>query len=132
MRRSLTVAVFSVALAYGSLAAASEGAAGPALVPMDEIVVPIVDGARAYGRLRIKLVILAHNAAAIPTLQMDMPALRETALIAAAEFARIHASPFAPVDAQRLSRDISTAMTGHDRNHAIARILLVSVSAVRS
>lgn len=129
MRHILTIAATSVALAQASPAAANEGAAGPAFVPMEEIVVPIIDGARAYGRLRVKLVILAHDAAAIPAVQAGMPALRETALVATAEFARLYASPFAPVDAQRLSRDISAAMALHDKDHAIERVLLVRVSA---
>ncbi|KQS02020.1 hypothetical protein ASG11_14545 [Sphingomonas sp. Leaf357] len=132
MRRPLYLAATAIALAQGSTADASEGAAGPAFVPMAEIVVPIVDGAQAYGRLRIKLVLLAHDAASVAPIQAQMPAMRETALIAAAEFARLHASPFAPIDARRLAQAISTAMIAQGKDHLFTRVLLVGVFAERS
>ena len=132
MRRTLYLAAASVLLAQGGAAVAGEGGAEPAFLPMTDIVVPIVDGSRAHGRLRVRIVIMARDAAAIASLQTQMPELRETALVAAAEFARLHASPFAPVDAKRLSNDLSAAFKARDPEHFIARILLVGVSAARS
>jgi hypothetical protein len=132
MRRTHYVAATAIALVQGTAVSASEGLGGPTLVQMQEIVVPIVDGARAYGRLRIKLVLLARDAAAIPPIEARMPELRETALIAAAEFAKFYASPFAPIDARRLAHDISSALTAQDKEHVISRILLVGVLAERT
>jgi len=132
MRPIQYLAVSAIALAQGTMVSANEGAAGPALVTMKEIVVPIVDGSRAYGRLRIRLVLLAHDASAVAPLEARMPELRETALIAAAEFARFYASPFAPIDAARLAKDVGAALAAHDADRAITRVLLIGVYAERS
>ena len=133
MRRTRYLAATALVLSHGTVASANGGAAaGPSLLPMKEIVVPIVDGSRAYGRLRVKLVLVTHDAASLAPLEARMPELRETALIAAAEFARFYASPFAPVDAARLARDVGAALTSRDTNHAISRVLLVGVFAERT
>ena len=132
MRRTRYLAATALVLSHGTVASANGGAAtGPSLL-LKEIVVPIVDGSRAYGRLRVKLVLVAHDAAAIAPLEAQMPELRETALIAAAEFARFYASPFAPVDAARLARDVGAALTSRDTGHAISRVLIVGVFAERT
>ncbi len=133
MRRTRYLAATALVLSQGSVASANGGAAaGLSLLPMKEIVVPIVDGARAYGRLRIRLVLVTHDAASVAPLEARMPELRETALIAAAEFARFYASPFAPVDAARLARDVGAALTARDTSHAISRVLVVGVFAERN
>jgi len=121
---SLLVASQAVAASEGG------GAGGPALVAMPELVVPIVEGARAGGRLRLKLVLRATDAAAAARLQATMPALREVSLLATAEFARLHASPFVPVDARRLAAEVGGALRARD--HGIAQVLVVEVSAARA
>jgi len=106
------------------------GPGGPALVAMPELVVPIVEGARAGGRLRLKLVLRATDAAAAARLQAAMPSLREASLLATAEFARLYASPFAPVDARRLADEVGGALRARDGG--IAQVLVVEVSAARA
>lgn len=134
MRQTLRVAAASLVVASSAPGIGSDGGAGGgvALVPMDEIIVPIVDGARAGGRLRVKLVLEAHDAGAAARITAALPAWRETSVIAAAEFARLYASPMSPVDAQRLARDIATALRAQDKDHSITRVLLVEVAAVRA
>lgn len=129
MRQILIPATIAVVFAQASLARASEGGGKAAFVPLDEIVVPIVDGTRAYGRLRIKIVLIPHNPAALPLMTARVPQLRETALVATAEFARLYATPFAPVDAQRLSNDISVSLAARDRDHTVSRVLVVKLVA---
>jgi len=127
--------LLAASLLVASPAAASggsegAGSGGPALVAMPELVVPIVEGARAGGRLRLKLVLRATDPAAAARLEAMMPSLRETSLLATAEFARLHASPFAPVDARRLARDVGGALRARDGG--IAQVLVVEVSAARA
>lgn len=134
MRQTLCVAAASLVVASSvpGLASDGGGATGVALVPMDEIVVPIVDGARAGGRLRVKLVLEAHDAGAAARITATLPMWREASVIATAEFARLYASPMSPVDAQRLARDIAAALHAQDKDHAVMRVLLVEVAAVRA
>lgn len=131
MRHAVYLAATALVLTQGSTVSANGGGGtgAPSLVPMKEIIVPIVDGARAYGRLRVKLVLLAHDAAAMHPIETNMPKLRETAVAATAEFARLYASPFTPVDAERLTKDIFSALAAQNADHAISRILVVQVMA---
>lgn len=113
-------------------AAVAEGAVadGLNLVPMGELVVPIVEGARANGRLRLRLVLRAGTAADAARLQATLPALREASVAAAAEFARLYASPLTPVDARQLARDIGAALRARD--HGVAMVLVIEVAAFRA
>jgi len=109
----------------------SEGAKpSPLFVTMAPLDVPIVEGDRADGRLKVALVLEAGDASAASALDGRQPELREAALAAASEFARLHASPAAPVDARRLAGDVSTALRRVDAT--IVRVLLVEVAARRA
>lgn len=127
-RSALTVSTLAVA----SLAAIAPGHAQQAkaetLVPMEEISVPIVDAGRIDGVLRVSIVLEARDAAGAASLAQRMPELRAAGLGAAIEFARLHASPFTPVNVRKLSDALTPALRGVDPG--IARILIVKVSAL--
>jgi hypothetical protein len=122
-----------LALATGPAPAFASGGAqgvpGMALVPMTELVVPIVDGDQPNGRLRMKLVLRVADTAAGSRLEAEMPRLRERAIATASEFARLRASPFVAVDARRLADDMAGGLRQGDA--AIVSVLLVEVSARR-
>jgi len=92
--------------------------------------VPIVEGARADGTLRIKLVLEARDAPTAEKLTSTLPLLRAAALAAGIEFARLYASPMMPVDVARLSADLTAALRRQEPG--IARVLIVEVAAARA
>lgn len=128
VRSSLPVS----AIVAASLAAAVPGHAQQApaetFVAMQEISVPIVDAGRIDGVLRVSVVLEAKDAAGAAGLARRMPELRAAGLGAAIEFARLHATPFTPVDVRRLSGMMAPALHGVDP--AITRVLIVKVSAL--
>ena len=109
----------------------SEGAKpSPLFVTMAPLDVPIVEGDRADGRLKVKLVLQAADVAGAGAIETRRPELREAALVASIEFARLHASASTPVDARRLAQDVSMALRRVDPT--IAAVLLVEVAARRA
>ena len=133
MRSPLFPVIAAVVASQGGSVsgAGSDSAAAPVfLLPMPPLDVPIVEGDRADGRLRLKLVLRADDEAGLARLRAAMPSLRETVLATASEFARLYATPFASVNAQRLARTMEAALRG--RNDAIRSVLLVEVAAVRA
>ncbi|HEU0065912.1 MAG TPA: hypothetical protein VFQ57_01590 [Sphingomonas sp.] len=117
-------------IALPAQAPASGGGGGEGalhLVPMREMRVPIVAGQRTEGRLMFTVVLQAHDAAGAARLEAQMPALREVLLADASEFARLYASPFTPVDAQRMAHEFTTVL--HHQDAAVASVLLVKVAA---
>jgi hypothetical protein len=130
MRSSLyAAAIASVAASHGAIAAGSASEEGVHLVTMTGLDVPIVEGDRAEGRLRLKIVLRAADEAGAARLTDSMPLLRETALATTSEFARLYASPYAPVDARRLAADLHAAL--HAQDPGLQSVLLVEVSALR-
>jgi len=116
----------------GAMASGGGGGGTEALylVPMDEIRVPIIDGSRTDGALRLKLVLEAADGAAADKATASLPVLRSAAVATALEFARLYASPFMPVDASRLTEQMTVAL--HAQDARISRVLLVEVAATRS
>ena len=102
----------------------------PLFVTLDPLDVPIVEGDRADGRLKLNLVLQGADDAAAAAIDTRRPALREAALAAAIEFARLHASPSTPVDARRLAADVTTALRRIDPT--IRAVLVVEVAARRA
>ena len=133
MRKSIAL-LAAAALANAAIAAAAPEGAEPRgeahFVPMDELSVPIVDGARADGTLRVKLVLDMADAAAAEEAGARLPALRANALAAAMEFARLYASPMTPVNVDRLASGMTTALRRGDGR--VARVLVVEVEASRA
>jgi hypothetical protein len=94
---------------------------------MDEISVPIIDASRINGVLRVSITLEAGDAVSAAELGGRMPELRAAALAATLEFARLHASPFAPVDVSRLAAALTPALS--HVSPSISRVLIVKVAA---
>lgn len=131
-RSTLTAPAAFMATAVASVMGVAPGHAQTAeaatFVTMDEISVPIVDTARIDGVLRIRIVLQAHDTDGAAILARRMPELRAASLAAAIEFARLHASPFTPVDVRKLTATLAPTLRGVDAN--IAKVLIVKVSAL--
>lgn len=108
--------------------APAEGGGTPLLVEITPIVVPIIGSGRIDGSLRLKLVLSARDDAALARLNAHLPKLRAASVAGAIEFARLHASTQAPVDAAKLRSMLTTAL--HTQDAGVADTLIVEVSAV--
>lgn len=132
MSRFLLILLTLIPLAVPLPAAASGhgggGEGGPQFVEISELRVPIVQGDRADGRLLVTLALKVDDPAEAAAITGAMPMVRERAMMAASEFARLHASPFLPVDAQRLAHAIDGAL--HDHVPGAYMLLVTKVSAV--
>jgi hypothetical protein len=129
---ALALGAAALPLPGGTAQASGGGGGGEGLhlVPMDEIVVPIVDADRVQGSLRFKIVLDAGNDAVAQKVTAELPMLRSAALGAALEFARLEASALRAVDAEQLDHDLTTALKGAE--HDLSRVLIVEVAASRS
>ncbi|MET1754382.1 hypothetical protein ABVV53_02720 [Novosphingobium sp. RD2P27] len=134
MRKAITMAGAALTLAGGGTVAATAGAdktenaaLEPHLVPMQEIAVPIIDGDRLDGTFRVKTFLAADDAEAAERIEAALPRLRSASLAAALEFSRLHASPFRPVDAEMLSKDLTEALQSEEPG--VTRALVVEVVA---
>lgn len=102
-------------------------AANPMMVPMDEIAVPIIDGAHMEGILRFTLVLRAQDSAAAARLTTSIAKLRSVAMIAGMDFARLRASPYNAVDVRSLIQSLDRALKAADPG--ISQALIVRVGA---
>ena len=133
MRRSLATLALTTALVPfpgGGAQASGGGGAGTGglnLVPMTEVVVPIIEADRVAGNMRFKLVLEAHDAATAARATAEMPELREATVAAALEFARLNASGLRAVDAERLDHDLNAALKAAEPG--VSRVLIVEVAA---
>lgn len=113
------------------MAQAADGDEGPAafpyLVPMDEIMVPIVESDRISGAFRFKLVLAARDGENLTRLRYGVPTLRAAGIAAGLEFARLDVSAFRPVDAVKFSRQLSETLSALEP--ALARVLIVELAA---
>lgn len=116
-----------LALAPFPVRAEGGGSGAPGFVPMDEIVVPIIDGSQLQGKLRFTLVLRANDAAAAAAIGREVARLRSVAVAAGLEFASLRVSPWKPVDAARLARSLNEAL--HAAMPQVAQALIVRVSA---
>jgi hypothetical protein len=105
----------------------STGTDGLNLVPMTEVVVPIIEADRLAGNMRFKLVLETQDAASAAKATAEMPALRETTVAAALEFARLNASGLRAVDAERLDHDLNAALKAAEPG--VSRVLIVEIAA---
>lgn len=134
MRKTLAVAGAALTLAgTGAIATASTGdpadnaAVEPHLVPMQEVALPIIDGDRLEGTLRVTMVLATADAAAAERVTAALPRLRSASLATALEFSRLHASPLRAVDAEMLSEDLTAALKQEEPG--VTRALIVNVAA---
>ena len=124
----MTAAAVSALLpAGGALAAGDVPTDELHLVPMAEITVPIVDGDRLEGQLRVKLVLDTGSSRLARDVKAAMPELRFASIAAASEFSRLHASGLRAVDVGRLGADLDAAL--RRQNPGIRRVLIVEVAA---
>jgi hypothetical protein len=122
-----------LAPATGPASAATDGRVTEGelhIIDLAEFNVPIIDASRADGRLLVKLAVETHGTAAAEGIKARLPALRAESLAATLEFARLHASPLTPVDAERLASDLTSAL--HRSGSRIERVLIVGIRAQRS
>ncbi len=130
MRKAVLTALIALsALAAGDNAAARPGPQpGGLFVKLNEITTPIFGESRVEGALSVTLIVQAADQKTADALKAQMPELRAVSLAATLEFARLYASGFLPVNAERLSADLNAALK---RNHpGIVRVLIVKVGAV--
>ena len=127
-RSALTVSAFAAVSLASAAPVHAEETQAASFVAMEEISVPIVDAGRIDGVLRVSVVLQARDVAGAARLARKMPELRAAGLGAAIEFARLHASPFTPVNVHKLAGTLEPALRGVDGT--IARILIVKVSAL--
>lgn len=129
-RRPMFIGMMAALSGAGVLVApvrASEGGGTGIMVPMDEIAVPIIDGAHMGGILRFTLVLRAHDSTAATRLTGSMVKLRSVAMIAGLDFARLRASPYSAVDVWSLLTSLDKALKSADPG--IAQALIVRVGA---
>ena len=112
-----------------ALAADGGGERVPALVPMDEITVPIIDGSRMEGVLRFTIVLRAHDDVAAAVLTKQISRLRSAALVAGLDFARLRASPYRAVDVRKLALMLDGALKAVDSGVEKALIIRVGAAA---
>ena len=124
---ALSCGVATVAAAAGD---GNTGKDGAHMLAMEALTVPIIDGSRADGTLRVKLVLQMADASAVDTASTMLPPLRAASLAAALEFARLYATPMTPVDVERLAGDLTTAL--HRQDPTVTRVLIVEVAATRA
>lgn len=109
------------------LMAASNGAApvpDAAFKSLAPVTVAIVDGGQIQGQLKVSLAVSGADQAA---LDRGVPLIRAAAISALSEHARLRATPYAPVNAEALSRDLDQSV-----RHAapgVSKVLLVRVEA---
>ncbi len=116
-------------LLAGPARAAESAAGGPALVPMEEIAVPILDGPRMAGVLRFTLVLRAHDAASAADISRQIARLRSAALVTGLDFARLRASPYRAVDVRQLAQMLDAALKATDAGVEQALIVRVGAAA---
>lgn len=105
--------------------AEDEAAQPPVFVPIEGLQVPIIESGEMRGRLRLEIVLEGVSTAALPAIRRDLPRFRDQALSAVLEHARLHVSPFAAVDAVRLSATLDTTL----KDPSLKRILIVKAAA---
>jgi hypothetical protein len=135
VRRSLAALALTTALlpfpGGGAHASGGEGGSGGLnLVPMDEVIVPIIEADRVAGNMRFKLVLEASNAETAARTTAEMPELREATVSAALEFARLNASGLRAIDAGQLDHDLNAALKAVEPG--LSRVLIVEVAAAQS
>ena len=137
MRRSVAALALTTALvpfpgggAQASGNSVGTVAGGVNLLPMEEVVVPIIEADRIAGNMRVKLVIEASSVEALSRAVAGMPKLREATVATALEFARLNASGMRAVDAGRLDHDLNAALRAVEPG--VSRALIVEIAASRS
>lgn len=94
------------------------------LVAVEAILVPIVDGGRVEGTLEVKVVLRTSDA---NSASAQLPQIRAELRQAAAEYARLHVSPWQAVDSASLAAALDAA-----NRHATPAVLGTLLLEVRA
>ena len=131
LKRSAAVLALGVATSAGGANNDSPPppAHAPELVDMEFVEVPIIDGDRIEGQLRVHLVLNAGSVPAAERVTGALPRLRAATLLTMVEFARLHASPYRAVNSEKLSRTLTEALQREEP--AVGEVLIVEVGAKR-
>ena len=125
----------AAAAALGSATAAG-GAGGEAydkaptelaLVKLEPMAVPIVDGDHVQGELRVHLYLSAKDAASAGEMGPQMPRLRAATFATMMDFARLYASPYRAVDSAQLAKELTAAL--RKENPGVYEVLITAVAA---
>lgn len=81
----------------------------PALVPLEPIAVPIVDHGEMLGRLELRAMWRSEEADGSALAQSRLPQLRAALVEAAADHARLVATPSRPIDPSALAASLGQA-----------------------
>ena len=117
--------VLAVAVATAAGRPVVRGPNPSAFVPMDNIVVPIVDANHVEGTLDFILVIAASDDAAATRIKAASASMRSRAMTAGLEFSRLYATRLSAVDAPQLARELDKALKKD--NDDVQKVLLVEV-----
>ncbi|MCJ8157715.1 hypothetical protein [Sphingomonas sp. LaA6.9] len=125
-----TAALSVLAMSPSAVAADPAGIASDTVhfVPLERIMTPIFGVSRIEGELDLAVVVEANSAASAEAIRTRMPEMRAASLAASLEFSRLHASGFAPVNAEQLSADLTAALK--PIHPGLNRVLIVKVSAL--
>lgn len=124
---ALTLAVTGTVMATSRVQDTGPATTEPHLVPMKEMEVPIIDGDRLDGALRVKTVLSTSDAESAERITAALPRLRSASLAAALEFSRLHASQMRAVNAEMLSEYLTRELKSVDSG--ISNALIVEVAA---
>jgi hypothetical protein len=119
--------LLALALAASPAAGNEGGGGGASVVPVAELRVPIFDGGRFSGTLRIQTALDYADPAQGAGAAVHAPMFRDAVLSAGLEFARLHVSAFTPIDAALLSRTLTDAARTVDPH--VRKVLILDVSA---
>ncbi|WP_010161071.1 hypothetical protein [Sphingomonas sp. PAMC 26617] len=126
MPRAAGSLVFALLAVLPAPAPAAEGGAA-SVVPVAELRVPILDAGRFAGTLRVQSALDYADPADGKAATERAPELRAAALAAGLDFARLHVSALAPIDAALLSETLTRAARSVDPH--VRRVLILDVSA---
>jgi hypothetical protein len=119
--------LLALALAASPATGNEGGGGGASVVPVAELRVPIFDGGRFSGTLRIQTALDYADPAQGAGAAVHAPMFRDAVMSAGLEFARLHVSAFTPIDAALLSRTLTDAARTVDPH--VRKVLILDVSA---
>lgn len=100
----------------------------PKLLPLQPIIVPIINSDRIEGALHVSLVLSAASDVGLERLTEREPKLRAALVAELIEFSRLYASTQMPVNAAQLRTLLTNASRAQDKE--VADVLIVEISAM--
>ncbi|CAH0354599.1 hypothetical protein SPH9361_03062 [Sphingobium sp. CECT 9361] len=100
----------------------------PKLLPLQPIIVPIINSDRIEGALHVSVVMSAASDVALAGLTEREPKLRAALVAELIEFSRLYVSTQMPVNAAQLRTLLTNASRAQDKD--VADVLIVEISAM--